>query len=115
LDAAGSARSALIRAAELRALIDVEVAIAYGLKFEQLTMMLADFPLLDRGQPALPGEEKSTITRDLLLLFAGRRFRRNVLRLTNRVNDATRLGAIAYVPSEARDGAIDELGRADAQ
>jgi len=108
----GSGRSSpanLRRAAELRASIDVEIAVAFGLKFEQLTAMLSDFPLLDRGQPALPGEDRSTITRDFLLLTAAKRMRRSTQALSARVKQAEQLGAIAYVPSESAEMASGKM------
>lgn len=54
--------------AHLRAEIDARVANLYGLREEDFAYILSTFPLLDRDQPALPGEPKSFITRDLALL-----------------------------------------------
>jgi hypothetical protein len=100
LDRSGNSKSVLARASALRAEIDVVVASAYGLDFQDLERMLEDFPLLDRGQPALPGERKSTITRDTFLAAAAKRFRVKPDPWRNRLHDAQRLGAVAYVPSE---------------
>jgi hypothetical protein len=92
--------------AETRAALDVQVAAAYGFDVEDMKVILDDFPLLDRGQPALPGEERSTITKDLVLLRfdefvgGGGTFRE---RLSDRVDAAKRLGAIPFVPSEFAD------------
>ncbi len=54
--------------AQLRAEIDALVADLYGLGEEDFAYILSTFPLLDRDQPALPGEPKSFITRDQALL-----------------------------------------------
>lgn len=88
------------KAAEYRALIDLVVLIAYGLEYRDLEIMLSDFPLLDRGQPPIPGEESSTITRDFIMLSASQRFNRPVHIYEARVDAARIAGAIPYVPSE---------------
>jgi hypothetical protein len=84
-----------------RAEMDALVINAYGLSINEARVVLNDFPLLDRGQPSLPGERRSTITRDLVLL--------KVLELTGlqdqaglgeRVDAAMRLGAEPYIPSQ---------------
>lgn len=89
--------------AEARAAIDVEVALAYGFDVQAMEVMLDDFALLDRGQPALPGEDRSTLTRDLLLLRLHERVGGGGAlreRLTERVEGARQLGALPFVPSE---------------
>jgi hypothetical protein len=107
--------------ARLRAEIDALVADLYGLSAEDFAYILTTFPLLDRDQPALPGEPKSFITRDLALLalfkLRGERPPADIVDffaaaeadiraitgplrdLEGRVVEATRLGAIAYIPS----------------
>lgn len=94
--------------AEKRAMLDVEIATTYGLSFSDVEMVLGDFPLLDRGQPALPHEPASTITRDFLLLrFAQRVGGANSSRcdrLLERVENGRVLGAVPYVPSEFAEG-----------
>ena len=87
-------------AAELRARIDTAVLVSYGLNADDMELMLNDFPLLDRGQPSLPNEPRSTITRDFLLLHCRRRTSRPVRDVASRVTHARALGAIPYVPSE---------------
>ena len=67
LDKAGSSRETYERMVQLRGDVDAEVAVAYGLDLDDMELVLGDFPLLDRGQIALPGEVKSTITRDTVL------------------------------------------------
>ncbi len=86
--------------AALRAEADVLVASAYGCSEEDLWLMLQDFPLLDRGQPSLPEENRSTITADLLLSTWRRRKRCGDSDSHLRVRDARALGAIAYWSSE---------------
>lgn len=88
---------------KLRAEIDWRVLAAYQLGLDDLTLMLEDFPLLDRGEPPIPGEDCSTITRDLLLLETA-----TALRLESdprvpvwreRVAAARAVGAAPYRPS----------------
>src|SRR5262249_20888988 len=104
-----------------RARIDAKVAQLYCLETREFARVLAWFPLLDQDQPALPGEPRSFITRDLALPEYCRLlneqpprdiivfFREadvdlsaltgSVRDLAERVQAATRLGAVAYVPS----------------
>jgi len=89
--------------ADLKAGADLSVLVAYGLGYEDLVLMLGDFPLLDRGQPTIRGETSSTITRDYLLLRAARHFRRPTKDLQNRVDLAIQAGALPYIPSEFVD------------
>lgn len=96
--------------ADLRAEADVLVATAYGCTEADLRLMLKDFPLLDRGQPSLPGEERSTVTADLLLSTWARRKRRQS-EIAERVSAAMQLGAIAYLSSEFA-GTISEVREA---
>ena len=90
--------------AQCRAEIDVIVARAYGCTRGDLEIMLNDFPLLDRGQPALAGEAASTVTRDTLLLMwhrtQGEGSMKDDRALAGRVERARELGAMAYVSSE---------------
>jgi hypothetical protein len=92
--------SALWRAAELRADIDATVLQAYGEALPSLVLMVGDFPLLDRAQPRLPGETRSTITSDFVQLRVAQRSKDESKELVERVEFARRLGAIPYVPSE---------------
>lgn len=54
--------------AQLRAQIDAIVADLYGISEHDYAYILNTFPLLDRDQPPLPGEERSFISRDQALL-----------------------------------------------
>jgi len=131
------AASRLSERARLRSEIDAIVADLYGLSVEEFAYILTTFPLLDRSQPALPGdlfirqtnrgeriEPRSCITRDTALLEYCRHkgvappddivafyadigvdiSRRTgpIRNLEERVAEATRLGAIAYVPTPTR-------------
>lgn len=91
--------------AHARAEIDARVAQAYGLNMRDLGAMLMDFPLLDRSQPSLPGERRSTITRDFTLLIASELLdcggQSDLIGLRDRVEAAKRVGAIPFIPSEA--------------
>ena len=100
LDTAGASKATYKRVAHLRAEIDAEVAVAYGLEIADLELMLSDFPILDRGQPALPTELKSTITRDTVLAMAAKRMGSCLTLWDKRARAAREIGAKAYVPSE---------------
>lgn len=83
-----------------RAEVDVRVASAYGLDTATLGMMLRDFPLLDRGQPPIAGEKRSTITRDLILSTASALLDGGSDEYADRVAAARAEGAVAYIPAE---------------
>lgn len=95
-DAEGDDNADLRQVAQWRAEIDSLVLRAYGLGPEDMRLMLDDFPLLDRGQPALPGESRSTVTSDLLQSVCDRAD----TEAESRHARATALGSIAYVPEE---------------
>jgi hypothetical protein len=99
LDRSGVSSETLRSIAELRCRADRLVLTSYGLDDEDLDLMLADFPLIDRGQPALPAEAQSTVTRDLLMSHS-----RDTMRASaalRRFEMATTRGAIAYIPVQA--------------
>lgn len=100
LDSAGTTHETFERIAQLRGEIDAEVAVAYGLNLKDMELVLQDFPILDRGQTGLPGEIKSTITRDSVLAAMAKRTRSRSTVWSRRVKEAYALGAMAYVPSE---------------
>lgn len=100
IDSAGGSDKLALRWAELRAEVDAEIAVAYKLNLEDFIVMMADFPLLDRGQPPLPGEQRSTITKDVALTALAKRTGANIEPFATRAEHAIRLGARAYVPSE---------------
>lgn len=100
LDNAGANRETYRRMAQLRGEIDAEVAVAYGLDLSDMELVLRDFPILDRGQIALPNEPKSTITRDSVLAAMAKRTANPARIWSQRAAEASALGALAYVPSE---------------
>jgi len=89
--------------AEIRAEIDWRVLSAFGCDAKTMELLLGDFPLLDRSQPVLPGEARSTITKDLLLLRTAQHLggvsKSQVNQWEERVAKAKALGAVAYIPS----------------
>lgn len=112
LDSAGATRETYERMALLRGEIDAEVAVAYGLNLKDMELVLQDFPILDRGQRGLPGETKSTITRDSVLAAMAKRTGSRTTVWSRRAVEAHALGAMAYVPSELALGGeeIEEEG-----
>jgi hypothetical protein len=88
------------RMSNLRAAIDVSVLKAYGLGVNDMRLIFDDFPLLDRKQPPIGKERKSTITRDIVLsLVCTGAEKKNY---EERVREARRRGAKAYIPHEMR-------------
>lgn len=85
---------------ELRAELDVEVAKAYGLNFDDLELIMKDFPLLDRQQPTIKGESRSTYSRDLLLSIAEESFHQTKRYYAKRANMGIQKSAKAYIPTE---------------
>ena len=83
---------------QLRAEIDVLVAQAYGLDFDELKLILSDFPLLDKKQKPMPTEKKSTITKDLVLSTAVKEWKIGTNDFEKRMKLQKK--SIAYVPSE---------------
>lgn len=112
LDHAGVTHRVRTRMAQLRAEIDAEVAVAYGLDLDDMELILQDFPILDRGQSALPGENRSTITRDSVLAAVAKRTASRGAVWSRRAVEARALGATAYVPSELALGCeeAEEVG-----
>ncbi|EAN6705622.1 N-6 DNA methylase [Salmonella enterica] len=108
LDNVGYSYENLLRISYLRAEIDAEIAIAYGLCIEDMEVIMSDFPLLDRGQTPLKGEKKSTITRDLILATLARKLGFNSTTWQARKDEATSSGAVAYISSQAifKEGSI---------
>lgn len=84
----------------LRAELDIAVAKAYGLSFTDLELLMRDFPLLDRHQPAINGEPRSTYTTDLLLSIAEKRFDCTDRHYSEREKCGAEKKAKAYIPTE---------------
>lgn len=104
LNKAGATKATKERMAHLRSEIDAEVAVAYGLDIDDLELMLQDFPIIDRGQSALPSDNKSSVTKDVLLAVAAKRLGARSDLWQERASMARELGAQAYVPSEIAGG-----------
>lgn len=98
-DAEGNPNVSLWEVGSWRAQIDALVADAWGLSLLDLELILADFPLIDRGQPALKGEERSTVTVDCILSTYAKHLGVPHSNET-RVELARQIGAIPYIPAE---------------
>lgn len=86
--------------AELRRDIDLACFRAYGLNGDDAVLVLSDFPSLDRGEPPLPSEHRSTVTRDFVLAAIDGPNRAGYAK---RADAALRLGARPYRPSQSAD------------
>jgi hypothetical protein len=93
--------------ARWRAEMDALVFRAYGLVLSDVRTVLDDFPLLDRGQVPLPGESRSTVTRDLALETFARLADEPSPDSERRLADAQLLGATAYAPAQASRATVD--------
>lgn len=99
LDQGGVSSEALREMAELRARMDRLVLTAYGLNDEDLELILQDFPLIDRAQPALDQMARSTVTRDLL--FARSRNSERAAHARIQLEMAYKVGANAYISAQS--------------
>lgn len=99
LDRSGGSIDALREIADLRARADRLVATAYGLDDADLAIILRDFPLIDRAQPAIGEEARSTVTEDLL--FSRARDAKRAALARRRLELAHSVGANAYVPAQS--------------
>lgn len=83
-----------------RAQIDVLVAKAYGLRYEDIKLILTDFPLLDRGQFSIGG--KDSVTKALIMSTAENEYGRK--ENNNRVlsNQLFGIGAKPFILSEMK-------------
>ena len=85
---------------ELRAEIDLIVAKAYGLNFKEIEIIMKDFPIMDRKQPTIKGEKKSTITRDTILSIAAKNWNIKNSEYIKRYELGKNVSASAYIPTE---------------
>ncbi len=85
---------------ELRAEIDAMVAIAYDISSSDLETIFNDFPLIDKGQPCINGEKKSTITKDFILKKYFSLVNRDTNYIENRIKASLSVGAIPYISGE---------------
>src|SRR5699024_3603518 len=90
----------LRQVAQWRAELDAEVARSWGISCEDMRLVMEDFPLLDRRQPILAGELRSTITRDLVISRLSMLTGEDASVEVDRVEKAQTIGAIAYIPEE---------------
>lgn len=95
----GNPNANLQQVAMARARIDAMVASAWSLTVEEMQIVLSDFPLLDRGQPPIPGEDRSTVTVDLVLSELAK-INNEPDPFSNRFIKASKAGARAYIPAE---------------
>lgn len=97
--AEGDHEIAPLEVGKWRGRIDALVAAEWGLSLSDMRLVLSDFPLLDRGQPPLTDEQKSTVTQDCILSEL------SILLETedisrNRFAAALQRGALPYIPEE---------------
>ena len=85
----------------LRAGIEVQAASLYGITVSELDSMLRDFPQVDRIQPPIPGEAKSTVTRDLIVASGyGWATSEESKHASDRLALARSAGAMPFLPNE---------------
>lgn len=105
LDTARGAQGIAWRIAELRGRIDVACFKAYGVDVAEVSMIMNDFLSLDRSQPPLPGERRSTITRDFVIALMNGGDRYNA---ESRLSQARALGAVPFVPSQNGEDEVSD-------
>lgn len=84
----------------LRMEIDILVAQTYGLDFADLKIILDDFPLLDKKQPSIDSEKKSSITKDLVLANYALGSEKEREKFKKRLIIEKRIKARAFIPTE---------------
>jgi hypothetical protein len=90
----------LVELGSLRAQIDAHVFRAYGISPSSAELIFDDFPLLDRGQPSLPGDARPTVTRDMVMLELYRLVGEPSDQFERRVREAVESGAVGFLPSQ---------------
>lgn len=86
-----------------RAEIDATVAFAWEISVEEMETILADFPLLDRGQPVIGEEKFSTVSKDLVLSKLAELWGKEHPS-QHRATNAIKLGAVPYIGAEYAKG-----------
>ena len=87
--------------ARIRAKIEVLSARLYHISVSDFDQMIRDFPQIDRTQPSLPCDTKSTVTRDLIVASgAGYPTLTKQQHAEDRVLQAQSIGAIPFIPNE---------------
>lgn len=90
---------------KLRTRIDALTAYGWGVTPDEMRLVFDDFPLVDRGQPALRGESASTVTCDSVLSELAKLYNESSPILDDRVQRALEMGALPFIPAEyAREG-----------
>ena len=88
--------------ADVRAELDAAVALGFELSYDDLAHVLRSFPLLDREEPPLDSETRSSITVDLVLAAYVRRSGFHAPHHADRVRAARSRGALGYVAAPLR-------------
>jgi hypothetical protein len=91
-----------VERADQRAELDAAVAVGNGLSYGDLAHLMLSFPLLDRAEPPIEGETRSTITRDLVLEAFCRLANEHAPEHADRVRTAREGGALGYVATPLR-------------
>ncbi|TOB65468.1 Eco57I restriction-modification methylase domain-containing protein [Vibrio parahaemolyticus] len=104
LDHDGAGYDNAMKMAEIRTSIELLCFSAYQLSFDDVELIFHDFPLLDRSQPCLKDETRSTVTRDFILFRLCETYGlsedvRN--KYKSRLENALARGAIPFIPSQA--------------
>jgi len=88
--------------AALRTELDALAFGTYELNQSECELVLSDFPQLDKEQPPIVGEPKSTITRDTVLLAVSKRMQDGKRKafFEARVSKAHKAGALPFVPNQ---------------
>lgn len=90
----------LWQVAEWRAEIDAIAAVSWGIGLDDMRLILQDFPLLDRGQPPLNGDSRSTVTADLVIRALANQLEVDVAEESIRIQQAKESGATPFIPAE---------------
>tara|TARA_R110002033_G_scaffold84993_1_gene135427 strand:+ start:1788 stop:3971 length:2184 start_codon:yes stop_codon:yes gene_type:complete len=104
LDNCSSSYQNAMEIAEIRVSIDLLCFAAYQLSLNDVEIILEDFPLLDRSQPSLEGEIRSTVTKDFIMT---RLYQisdvsdESSIQYSSRLRRALECGAIPYIPSQS--------------
>jgi hypothetical protein len=92
-----------------RAVSEANVFAAASIPFDLAEHVMSGFPLLDRLEPELDGEQRSTITRDEVLAAYGERLGHPKARYyRERAQRAEACGARPFVPATRGEPAADE-------
>lgn len=99
-EAEGSGSADPWQVGQWRARIDALVAAAWNVCADDMHLVMADFPLLDRGQPPLPAERRSSATADVVMTALADVLGETPPAAADRAENARSAGAVPYVPAE---------------